>query len=133
MRNEHSIINLVNLTNEEKEYFELQEQISDLLIVMIGRRIDLKMSQREFAKACGIKQPMIARIERMDATPRIDTLIKMCNALGLRIVIEKDDKKENQKFDNNAIIYNGKAYKQKEYSLQEKVERLEKSNKNQHK
>ena len=80
MRNEHSIINLVNLTNEEKEYFELQEQISDLLIVMIGRRIDLKMSQREFAKACGIKQPMIARIERMDATPRIDTLIKMCNA-----------------------------------------------------
>ena len=126
MRNKELVFGNIELTNEEKEYFELQEQISDLLIVMIGRRIDLKMSQREFANLCGIKQPMIARIERMDATPRIDTLIKMCNALGLRIVIEKDDKKGKQAYNDNVIIYNGKEYTQKQYSLHEDIEKLEK-------
>ena len=94
MANKHSLYEILDLTSEEKEWFLLQEKVSHLLINIIGRRLDLNMSQRDLAEKCGIKQPMIARIERFDATPRIDTLIKICDALGLRIKIEKIEKEE---------------------------------------
>ena len=124
MKNKELVFGNINLTNEEEEYFELQEQISDLLVAIIGRRIDLKISQRELAQKCGIKQPMIARIERMDATPRIDTLIKICNSLGLKIKVEIDSKSKNNPSDDNSIIYNGKEYKQESYYLNEEVQKL---------
>ena len=126
MRDEHSITNLINLTDEEKSYFDLQEQVSDLLIEIIGRRMDLNISQRDLAQKCGIKQPMIARIERMDATPRIDTLIKICNSLGLKIVIEKDNKNEKSISNDNVIVYNGKPVQQKQYHINEEPMKLKK-------
>ena len=43
------------------------------------------MSQRELAKKTGIKQQMIARIEKMESIPRLYTLIKVLNALDLNI------------------------------------------------
>lgn len=130
MKNEHSITNLLNLelTKEEKEYFKLQEQVSNLLIEIIERRIDLKMSQRDLAQKCGIKQPMIARIERMDAIPRIDTLIKMCNALGLEITIKPSNKGKDNIIATESISYNGKTYNQRSMQLNEKIEKLEKTN-----
>lgn len=132
MKNEHSITNLLNLelTKEEKEYFELQEQVSHLLIEIIGRRIDLKMSQRDLAQKCEIKQPMIARIERMDAIPRIDTLIKICNALDLKIEIKPNNKGKDNIIATESISYNGKAYDQRSMQLNEKVDKLEKVNTN---
>lgn len=126
MRNKLLVFGNLELTKEEEEYFDLQEQVSDLLIEIIGRRMDLNMSQRDLALKCGIKQPMIARIERMDATPRIDTLIKICNSLGLRIVIEKDTKKEKVITNDNVIIYNGKAIQQKQYHINEDQIKLKK-------
>lgn len=126
MRNKLLVFGNLELTKEEEEYFDLQEQVSDLLIEIIGRRMDLNMSQRDLALKCGIKQPMIARIERMDATPRIDTLIKICNSLGLRIVIEKDNKKEKVITNDNVIIYNGKAIQQKQYHINEDQIKLKK-------
>lgn len=130
MKNEHSITNLLNLelTKEEKEYFKLQEQVSNLLIEIIERRIDLKMSQRDLAQKCGIKQPMIARIERMDAIPRIDTLIKICNALDLKIEIKPNNKGKDNIIATESISYNGKVYDQRSMQLNEKIEKLEKTN-----
>ncbi len=130
MENKHSVYEILDLTPEEKEWFMLQEKVSHLIIDIMDRRYELKMSQRELAKRTGIKQPMIARIERFDATPRIDTLIKMCNALGLKIVIEKEDGINKSTDKNNAIIYNGKEYQQNNYVLNEEVERLKRLNSN---
>lgn len=97
MENKHSVYEILDLNSEEKEWFQVQEKVSNLLVDIISRRIDLNMSQRDLAKKCGIKQPMIARIERFDATPRIDTLIKMCDALGLQIKIVEADNNDNKK------------------------------------
>lgn len=132
MKNEHSITNLLNLelTKEEKEYFKLQEQVSNLLIEIIERRIDLKMSQRDLAQKCEIKQPMIARIERMDAIPRIDTLIKICNALDLKIEIKPNNKGKDNIIATESISYNGKTYEQNSMQLNENVDKLEKTNTN---
>jgi len=126
MKNKELVFGDINLTAEEEEYFELQEQISHLLIKIIGRRIDLNMSQRDLAQKCGIKQPMIARIERMDAIPRIDTLIKICNALDLKIEIKPNNKGKDNIIATESISYNGKAYDQRSMQLNEKVDKLEK-------
>lgn len=81
----------IEFSKEEKEYLLEQEKISALIISMISRRVELNMTQRDLAEKTGIKQPMIARIERMDSIPRLDTLVKLFTALDLNLttVIEK--------------------------------------------
>ncbi|MBR5317094.1 MAG: helix-turn-helix transcriptional regulator, partial [Lachnospiraceae bacterium] len=44
-------------------------------------------SQRELAKLCGVKQPAIARLESLKATPQIDTLFKILAPLGYTLAI----------------------------------------------
>ena len=81
----------IEFSKEEKEYLLEQEKISALIISMVSRRLELNMTQRDLAEKTGIKQPMIARIERMDSIPRLDTLVKLFTALDLNLttVIEK--------------------------------------------
>lgn len=43
------------------------------------------MSQRDLAKQTGIKQPQIARLEKGDQLPTLDTLWRLLDALDARI------------------------------------------------
>lgn len=43
------------------------------------------ISQRELAELSSVKQPAIARLERMQATPQINTLFKLLSPLGYTI------------------------------------------------
>ena len=83
----------IKLTNEDKEYFKYSDMINEIIIQLITRRINLNMSQRDLAKITGIKQPMIARIEKFDSIPRLDTIVKMACALGMAIKFDSIDKK----------------------------------------
>ena len=62
---------------------------SDLRVKLIGKLIETRrakgITQRKLAELSGIKQPMIARIEKFDTTPRIDTLAKLYYPLGLTL------------------------------------------------
>lgn len=66
-------------------------------VALIGKVIEAReakgISQRELAELSGIKQPAIARLERMQATPQIDTLFKLLSPLGytIKIVPLEDD------------------------------------------
>lgn len=58
------------------------------LAVMIARlREDKGLSQRDLAKITGIKQPQIARIESGDYLPTVETLWKLADALGAKVII----------------------------------------------
>jgi len=46
------------------------------------------MSQRELAKAAGVPQPSVARIERRTVVPRADTLDRLLGASGYELVVE---------------------------------------------
>ena len=46
------------------------------------------LSQRELAELCGTKQSGIARFERGENPPRIDTLLRMAQALDCELVVE---------------------------------------------
>lgn len=86
---EFDLLDGVNLSEEDKKYYMDKRQVSDIIIQMIKRRFELNMTQRELAEKSGIKQPMIARIEQFDSVPRIDTFLKLLNALKLHINLEE--------------------------------------------
>jgi DNA-binding XRE family transcriptional regulator len=72
----------VSSAEREKINFEIE-----LIGKMVEARESKGLSQRELAKISGVKQPAIARLESLKATPRIDTIIKVLNPLGYTIEI----------------------------------------------
>jgi transcriptional regulator with XRE-family HTH domain len=52
------------------------------------RRIEMGLSQRELAELCGTTQSAIARLERGGRPPRIDTLLRIAEALECELVVE---------------------------------------------
>ena len=52
------------------------------------RRVAMNMSQRELAQRCGTTQSAIARLERGGRPPRIDTLLRIAEALECDLQVE---------------------------------------------
>ena len=52
------------------------------------RRLAMKMSQRELAERCSTTQSAIARLERGGRPPRIDTLLRIAEALDCDLRVE---------------------------------------------
>jgi ribosome-binding protein aMBF1 (putative translation factor) len=76
-----------DLTQAEKD--EIQLKI-DLVGKLIEAREQKGISQKRLAEMSGLKQPAIARLERMQATPQIDTLFKVLKPLGYTLAIVPD-------------------------------------------
>ena len=56
------------------------------LVNMARRRAGL--SQEELARRAGIAQPAISRIERGKVSPTFDTLARLLDVCGMRVVLE---------------------------------------------
>ena len=73
-----------NLTQAEKDEIQLK-------IDFVGKLIEARerkgISQKRLAEMSGLKQPAIARLERMQTTPQIDTLFKILRPLGYTLSI----------------------------------------------
>jgi predicted transcriptional regulator len=52
------------------------------------RRVQMNMSQRELAERVGTTQSAIARLERGGRPPRIDTLLRIADALDCDLQVE---------------------------------------------
>jgi predicted transcriptional regulator len=52
------------------------------------RRLQQGLSQRELAALCGTTQSAIARLERGGRPPRIDTLLRIAEALECELQVE---------------------------------------------
>ncbi len=81
--------NTSNLTQTEKDEIQLK-------IALAGKLIEAReqkgITQKELAEMSGLKQPAIARLERMQTTPQIDTLFKVLKPLGYTLAIVPDTK-----------------------------------------
>ena len=84
--------------NTFSDYMEDKTRVSDaerekinFEVELIGKMIEARekkgLSQRELAELSGVKQPAIARLENMKATPQIDTLFKILAPLGYTLSI----------------------------------------------
>jgi predicted transcriptional regulator len=67
------------------------EATAKIMASIIKRRKELKISQRDLEKLSGIKQSAIARIEKQNNSPSIETLIKLMEPLGLTLTVTATD------------------------------------------
>lgn len=72
--------NITALSKEEMEEIELLAHITSTFVM---RRKELGITQVELAEKVGMKQSAIARFERGDHMPKLDTVLKIAVALGL--------------------------------------------------
>jgi ribosome-binding protein aMBF1 (putative translation factor) len=70
-----------------KELIETAEGEARIISAMIKQRASLGLSQRDLADLCNIPQSSVARIEAQKTTPRLDTLLKILNQLGLDLKV----------------------------------------------
>ena len=58
-----------------------------LITELIKARQEQGISQRQLEALSGVKQPQIARMERGDANPQLDTILKVLAPLGKTLAI----------------------------------------------
>jgi transcriptional regulator with XRE-family HTH domain len=68
---------------DEGEWFFAQ--IAD---AVAGQRLRRGLSQKQLAELCGTTQSAIARLEAGGRPPRIDTLLRIAQALDCTLVVE---------------------------------------------
>jgi len=77
--------------NDETRVSPAERERINFEVALIGKMIEAReqkgLSQRQLADISGVKQPAIARLESLKATPQIDTLFKVLHPLGYTIEI----------------------------------------------
>lgn len=67
------------ISDEDNSFFDFA---ISLMEEMASVRSEKGISQRDLEKLSGVRQPVIARIERGKSIPRVDTLIRLLAPLG---------------------------------------------------
>ena len=80
---------VVQSDSKYEEIFKIMDLKRQVITELIRARGEQKLSQKDLAEKCGLKQSAIARIEGMEINPRLDTLIKIAYVLGLQLSIMK--------------------------------------------
>lgn len=79
---------VITLGEDERETLELAKEISAFIEVLVKTRIAKGLTQRQLAEKCGIKQSAIARIERIQVIPRLDTILKIAKCLEATVSVD---------------------------------------------
>jgi DNA-binding XRE family transcriptional regulator len=84
----------------ENELFTPEEIAEcDLKVALIGEiikaRLEHGISQRDLEKMSGVRQPVIARMEKGSTSPQISTVIKVLASLGKKLAIVPIEQKRS--------------------------------------
>ena len=71
-------------SKEKVKEFDIEANFISNLIELRNRK---KITQKQLEELSGIKQPMIARIEKGDTMPRVDTFLRLLEPMGLTLKI----------------------------------------------
>lgn len=74
---------------QERKTIEAASMVSSIIEKLVKARISQGISQRELAQRTGIHQPTIARMEKVKAIPRLDTMARIAVCLGVEITAEE--------------------------------------------
>ncbi len=77
-----------NVSPAERAKIEFEVE---LIGKLIAAREAKGLTQEQLAKAAGVKQSAIARLESLKATPQIDTLFKVLTPMGYKLAIVPGD------------------------------------------
>jgi len=78
------LLKVSGLTATEQAEIKLNAQI---ICALIDARNDKKISQKELEELSGVRQPVIARIERGKTDPQITTLLRILEPLGMTLAV----------------------------------------------
>lgn len=85
---EESNERFASLSEQAKKIQELSDKISSLINSFVNQRESKGLSQRDLADRLGWKQPALARMERLEVIPRLDTFLKAVMEVGGNVYIE---------------------------------------------
>lgn len=74
----------LSLTEEDDMLIALEK---DLIRTLVMIREEQGISQAELAARCGVKQPLIARMEKSIHSPQVDSILKILLRLGYTLKI----------------------------------------------
>ncbi|MBR3630669.1 MAG: helix-turn-helix domain-containing protein [Oscillospiraceae bacterium] len=83
----------------EQELFTPEEIAeSELRVALIGEIIKARqakgLTQQQLGELAGVKQPVIARMEKGSTSPQLSTVLKVLTPLGMKLaIVPIDDKK----------------------------------------
>jgi transcriptional regulator with XRE-family HTH domain len=67
---------------ESESFVRVRMQLRDTLARRVRElRLSLKMTQRDLAEDAGIRQALISQIERGEANPTLDSILRIATAL----------------------------------------------------
>lgn len=72
---------------DESGQIKIAKKAGDIIAQLITERYNQKLTQKELAERAGLTQSAVARLENLDALPRLDTLLKVVDALGMELVL----------------------------------------------
>ena len=99
------------LLSKWRKHYELEKSIIEK---MVEFRKNQGITQKELAEMCGLKQSAIARIENRVNSPQLDTIIKIFDALNLRVEV----------IDSEQIIYDGSVIREYNFVIDQLVDRI---------
>lgn len=87
MRLEELLSRVNNESEEKKIRAAIESKIVDVIKMLIDKRVELNITQKELANRIGMKQEAIARFEAIKVIPKIDTIFKIAMGLDLDLIV----------------------------------------------
>lgn len=81
-------ISIEHLLSQENS---IQDQIDDLILELIRARKKNQITQIELSSSTGIPQATISRLETFRTIPTLQVLLKLSNALGLCLSLQRSN------------------------------------------
>ena len=82
---DQTLQNIKARNEDAKLSIEAAEKTIKIINKIVETREALGLTQRDLAKKCGIQQPALARIETGKVIPKLNTIIKIAEAVGVKI------------------------------------------------
>jgi len=77
----------LKLSPEEEEMINLEKS---LITAVVNAREESGLTQKQLSELCGVKQPVIARLESAAHSPQINSIIKILKPLGYTLAVVKE-------------------------------------------
>jgi len=78
----------LNLSKEDEDIINLEKS---LIEAVVEAREQSGLTQKQLSELCGIKQPVIARLESAAHSPQINSMIRILKPLGYTLAVVKEE------------------------------------------
>ena len=77
----------LNLSPEDEYMIALEKA---LISAVVDARESSGLTQKQLSELCGVKQPVIARLESAAHSPQVNSIIKILSPLGYKLAVVKE-------------------------------------------